>query len=128
MTANKYGAKSSKCLRRPPHNHDSALGASVCNLYLAKEQHGECRLKQTEKTLYLGKARYQYRVDFWLEDLKTGEDFYGEAKGPPLLRRGRWPTTRKQWKAHGLGRLEVYSGKWQSPFLVETIYPEKESA
>lgn len=118
---NKYGAKSSKCLRRPPHHHRSALEANVCNLYLAKEQHGECRLIQTEKQLYLGEARYPYRADFWLMDLRLNVEFYGEAKGQP--RQGRWPGTRKQWLVHGFGRLEVYSGSWERPFLLETIIP-----
>lgn len=102
--------------------HRSKLERAVCDLNRLEELAGEIEHIAHEDHLYLSKARYHYIADFKLKRVRTGEIFWREAKGKSD---GRWPTTKKMWKAYGFGRLEVWMGTHKRPSLAKTIFTDE---
>lgn len=117
----KYGNKGGQCSRG--HSHRSALEISVCELLLLRERAGELKLLQCEDHVYLTLARIGYVPDFKVQDCKTGEVFWVEAKG---FANDRWPMKKKLWRYYGPGRLEIWMGTASRPVLTETIVPKGE--
>jgi hypothetical protein len=119
MQEPKYRNESSLCSKG--HSHRSKLESAVCAIIQLREKAGELELLQVEDHIQLS-GWYTYVVDFRCRDLKTGEEFWIEAKGSGDK---RWPSTRKGWKHSGPGKLEVWKGDHWRPILVETIYPKE---
>ena len=117
----KYGNHEVTDLCSYGFSHRSKLERAVCDQIADLEKAGELRHLAHEDTQYLSRARYKYIPDFKVESLKTGEIYWIEAKGKGDH---RWPTTKRMWRFYGPGRLEIYTGKWQSPALIQTIVPE----
>lgn len=105
-------------------SHRSLLERAVCALIRMRELAGELVHEKHEDRIEIGRAKYVYFADFRVRDAKSSERFWIEAKGNEKC--GRWPTTKKQWKAYGPGKLEVWQGSYKRPILVKTIYPDEE--
>jgi hypothetical protein len=105
-------------------SHRSKLEFAVCQIIKLREMAGEIEHLQHEDHTYLTKARIGYIPDFKCRDTKTNEIFWIEAKG---YANELWPTKKKLWKHYGHGRLEVWRGTHQRPFLDETIIPVTET-
>jgi hypothetical protein len=104
------------------HPHPSRLEMRVCLLILAKEQHGEVRLLQWQDHVYLTDGRLHCIPDFKVEDMKTGEVFWIEAKG---METNRFRDIVRLWRHYGPGKLEIYKANRRGqPCLVKTIIPE----
>ncbi len=101
-------------------SHRSKLERALCDRLAWEEKAGVTKHLAHEDTIYLTRARYRCIPDFKVQNVKTGEVFWREAKG---YADKRWPTTKKLWRHYGPGRLEVWAGAWRSPLLVETIVP-----
>ena len=101
-------------------SHRSRLEFAVCFMTWLQERAGELKHLAHEESVRLGAAGYRCIPDFKLQDAKTGEIFYREAKG---YANPRWPTTQKQWAAYGPGRLEVWKGTHNRPLLEKVIVP-----
>lgn len=102
-------------------SHRSKLEHAVCDLIRLRELAGEIVHLKHEDTQYLGEARYKYIPDWKVRDVKSGEEFWIEAKG---YGDKRWPTTKKQWAAYGPGKLEIWGGDHRGPRLDKTIIPQ----
>lgn len=103
----------------------SKLEASVYQILKLREKAGELKILQAQDHVYLTDARIGYIPDFKCEDLITGLDFWVEAKG---YASDVWPLKKKLWKFYGPGKLEVWKGTHQRPFLDETITPKSNEA
>lgn len=64
----------------------------------------------------------EYWPDFKCLDLVTKEIFWVEAKGVVT---DAFRFKRKLWQAIGPGKLEIWKGSWQRPYLDETIIPKE---
>jgi hypothetical protein len=103
-------------------SHRSKLERAVCDMIWFREKVGELQCLAHEETHYLSKARYRYVADFKVQNVETKEVYWIEAKGASD---GRWPTTKKMWKAYGPGRLEIYMGDYRKPLLAKVIVPDE---
>ena len=101
-------------------SHRSQLELSVCHLIAQREKAGELKHLKHECHVSLSDAGIKSIPDFKCLDLKTGEEFYIEAKG---FANDRWPIVKKLWAAYGPGKLEVWQGTAARPKLTETIVP-----
>lgn len=101
-------------------SHRSKLEAAVCQLIWLREKAGEIQHLQHEVHVYLTRARIGYVADFKCRDVKSGGEFFVEAKG---YANDRWPTIKKLYKFYGPGTLEVWTGTHRRPVLSETIVP-----
>lgn len=98
----------------------SKLEASVFQILMLREKAGEIQFIQTQDHVYLTHARVLYIPDFKCRDLKTGNDFWVEAKG---FETPKWPIIKKLWQFYGPGTLEIWMGHHIRPSLVKTIIP-----
>lgn len=105
----------------PTRNFASKLEEAV---YLTQvwplEKAGEITA-QCQAHVYLTDARILYIPDFKCTVLKTGEEYFVEAKGFPS---DRWPTIKKLWKYYGPGVLHIWGGRYTRPTHLETIIPK----
>lgn len=60
-------------------------------------------------------------VDFLVFDHEKNIDVYQETKG---FETPEWRIKRRLWQYYGPGPLEIYSGRWSSIVLKETIIPK----
>ena len=106
-------------------SHRSKLELEVCNQIAWMERAGEVRMLGHEVRLVFPckecGEKVIYIPDFKVQNLKTGEIYFIEAKG---FETDKWPKVKRAWKRAGPGRLEIYKGKYQSPQLAETIIPD----
>lgn len=114
---NKFNAVKVECDGR---RFDSMLERSVYGILKADPN---VEILQCQVTVYLGPTRYCYRPDFKIHLIDKNVDAYVEAKG---FSGGRWPQTKKQWKAFGPCDLFIYMGSHLKPKLTEIILPNKE--
>jgi hypothetical protein len=117
----KYGNEKVTSLCSYGFSHRSKLERALCDQIAFEEKAGVLAHLAHEDTVYLTKARYRYVPDFRVQDTKTGEIFWREAKGGSG--NDRWPTTKKLWKHYGPGRLEVWGGTHRRLMLSQTIVP-----
>lgn len=104
------------------HWFDSRLEKSVFSLLSLTERAGEIRdLSHHPGTVFLTRARIQYRPDFRFVNCATGETEYAEAKGFP---NDLWPLKKKLWQYYGPGKLTIYMGRANSPRVTEVIVPK----
>jgi hypothetical protein len=104
------------------HSHRSKLESSVCQILQFRAKAGELEILQTEAQVYLTLAKILYKPDWKCRDLKTGELFYVEAKG---FANEKWPIKRRLWEHYGPAPLEIWMGTHVSPYLDETIIPQR---
>ncbi len=119
----KYGNNDKLPPCRYGFSHRSKLELAVCEMLWLHEKAGEWEHLGHEVCIYLTLARHKYVADFHARDLKTGQDFYLEAKG---FANARWPTTVKLYRFYGPAPLHVWKGTWKRPVLVEVITPVKQ--
>lgn len=114
----KYNNKKVEC---DGYSFASKLEASVYSILKNRENLGEIKIVQVQDHIYLSDARITYVPDFKCLDVKSGDNFWVEAKG---FQGPRWPTIKKMWKVFGPGKLEIYRGNYKRPFLDKIIVPE----
>lgn len=93
----------------------SLLEASVAKLYEWRERAGELKIlsrQDRQEFHWNGEKIIAYIVDFKLQDLRTGEVFWGEAKG---FKDALWAVKVACWRAAGPGRLEMWEGTAERP-------------
>lgn len=109
----------------PGHWFDSQLEKSVFHLLSLRERAGEIRdLSHHPGTVFLTRARIQYRPDFRFTNCETEETEYAEAKGFP---NDLWPLKKKLWSKYGPGKLTIYMGTASNPRITEMIIPKLEA-
>lgn len=122
---NKYGNKTNLEPCSYGYKHKSGLELAVCNFYAWLEKGGEIKVIKHEEHLKFPCETCGESVIYWpdltIQDLKTGEIYWVEAKGKEM---DKWPKVRRAWRRIGPGRLLIYKGKWQAPKLVETLWSE----
>lgn len=114
----KYGNERTETAGR---SFSSKLEAAVYQMLRYRELAGELVIIQAQDHVYLSDAEIEYIPDFKCRDLKTGRDFWVEAKG---FEAPKWPIVKKLWKAYGEGDLEIWKGNHSRPFLHETLKPK----
>jgi hypothetical protein len=100
------------------HNFASKLEASLYQWLKLREKNGEISDIRSQETVYLTKARIIYKPDFSYTDNKTKERIYAESKG---IETPEWRIKRRLWQHYGVGKLEVYKGKYDNFKLSETL-------
>lgn len=105
------------------HSHRSKLEGSVCQILQLRAKAGEIEILQVEDHIHLSAARIGYVADFKCKYVKTGEEFWVEAKG---FANDRWPMKKKLYKFYGPGPLEIWVGSHLNPRLDEVIIPKAE--
>jgi len=120
--ATKYGNQKVGCTQG--HSHRSKLEASVCQILFLREKAKEIVVLQVEDHIKLSDAEIVYVADFKCMNLHTSELFWVEAKG---FAAPTWPIKKKLWKFYGPGKLEIWTGHYNSPTLSETIAPKTKS-
>lgn len=101
----------------------SLLEMSVGKLYELRERAGEIKIlaRQDKITFeWNGVKIIAYIPDFKLQDLRTGEIFWGEAKG---FKDALWSVKAACWRAAGPGRLEMWEGDAARPVFTGNIIP-----
>lgn len=98
----------------------SKLEFAVRNLLKMREAAGEILILGREVHVELHAARFKYIPDFHCRDLRTGQEFYVEAKG---VETDIWKRNYRLWKFHGPAPLEIWKGNARAPRLVETLVP-----
>jgi hypothetical protein len=111
----KYGAK--KC-EYDGHTFDSKFEASVYQVLKFREKANEIQVLQVHASVFLSKARIEYKPDFVCLDMQTDQQFFVEAKG---FETPQWRLKLKLWKAYGPGKLEIWKGDYRRPFLFKTV-------
>ncbi len=104
----------------------SKLEAAVYALLLLREKAGELKVIQLQKHVKFHTYKYgEIRMipDFYVQDLKTGEEFFIEAKG---METREWLRKRKAWLIGGPGRMEIWKGSHTRPKLTEILIPKGE--
>lgn len=118
----KYGAKKTKRKTdRAGYSFASKAEASLFDWLKLREKNGEIQNLKTQVSVYLTKARIQYKPDFSFEEEK--EIVFAEMKGyeTPV-----WRIKRRLWLAgYGPGKLQVWRMSNNGPFLQEEINPKE---
>lgn len=78
-------------------------------------------MEQIQDSVKMTLARIDYRPDFRCSYVKTGEEFWVEAKG---ISTAVWMIKKRLWKHYGPGPLHVYKGTKHKVYLDEVITPE----
>lgn len=121
MSYNKYG----RTIRNDVagRSFDSKLEKAVYDILWLRERAGEIKIICQQSSVYMTKARIQYIADFKCLDVSKDEEFWVEAKGFPTR---DWRLKRRLWlSGYGPGRLEIWMGSYNKPFLKETIEPKE---
>lgn len=114
----RYGVRK---LKKPSgETFRSKLEFAVHRILLSQEEEGEIEILGREVQLRLHEAGFIYTPDFHCRDVKTGEEFYVEAKG---VETETWRRNYRLWKYHGPAPLRIYKGSHGFPKLVETVIP-----
>lgn len=98
----------------------SKLESSVYTILKSLENEGRIKILQHQDQIRLTRAGILYIPDFRCISYLDNQEYWVESKG---FETQRWPTIKKLWKFYGPGRLEIYKGSHQRPFLAETIIP-----
>ncbi len=122
---NKYGNhEKSPCVLG--HSHRSQLERAVCDIlyYMMKAKElvsveAEVRVKVCGPIGHdcMKKDQTELIVDF-KATRPDGTCYYVEAKGD---RTPVFAMKRRMWSHYSIGRLEIWEGSWQRPFLKEVI-------
>jgi hypothetical protein len=113
----KYGNKK---VEHAGRSFDSQAEKALFDQFALEEKAGEIsELHHQPGTVFLSKARIQYRPDFRFR--RGGELRHAEFKG---YQDQKWPLKKKLWRFYGPTPLEIYMGSARSIRLVETILPK----
>jgi predicted nuclease of restriction endonuclease-like RecB superfamily len=120
----KYGAKR---VETDGYSFASGLEARVYEEMKLRQAAGELEILQNQPRVNVSgcdreDSKVVYIPDFKVKDLQTGEEFYVEAKGFETC---CWKIKKRLWKAHGIGKLEIYKGNKKGVFISEVIYGPK---
>lgn len=120
---NKYGNQKTVI---DGHEFGSKLEAALYHRLLIRQRCGAIRdLKPHPGTVFLSKARIQYRPDFSFLDALSGEKMWAESKsGYPDQ---KWPLKKKLWAFYGPGKLEIWVGTAANLVFKEIVESVKES-
>lgn len=110
---NKYGAIKT-------NGFSSKLESALHNILLNRQDKGELSNIKTQVNVHLTRAKILYIADFSAE-LKDGTTVYFESKG---FKTQTWAIKKRLWEKYGPGRLEIWEGSYQRPYLKETIESE----
>lgn len=114
----KYGNKK---VEHAGRTFDSKLETGLFDLLSLKERAGSIRnLKHQPGSVFLSKARIQYRPDFSWESCETDIQEWGESKG---FETPEWRIKRKLWGAYGPGKLFIWIGSAAHLTLKEVLIP-----
>jgi hypothetical protein len=98
----------------------SKLEAAVYSILIARQMAGEIKNIKCQQVVVLSDAKINYKADFSYE-AQDGSTVWVEAKG---VEQEIWRLKKKLWSAYGPGKLEIYKGSYQRPFLAETLVPK----
>ncbi len=102
----------------------SLLEMSVAAILELRERAGEIKiLARQDKITFTwnGVKIIAYIPDFKLQDLRSGEIYWAEAKG---FKDALWSVKEACWRAAGPGRLEMWEGDAARPFCAGNILPK----
>lgn len=102
----------------------SKLEAAVYKVLLFRERAGEIKILKLQKRVMFKTEKHGEVImipDFWVRDVKTGEEFFVEAKG---FETRDWLRKKKAWKINGPGRMEIWQGSHLCPVLREILIPQ----
>lgn len=106
------------------YTFDSKLESAVHDILLLRERAGEIKEIKQQVNVHLTLAKILYKPDFSYVDCATGETVYVEAKGFP----GPIFNLKKRlWKFYGDGKLEIWKGTYQKPYLDEIVIPQHDN-
>lgn len=101
---------------------DSKLEGALYEELKLMEKAGEIsELRHHPGTIFLTRARIQYRPDFRFVRCTTGEVEYAEAKG---FANDKWPLKKALWRFYGPAKLSIYIGSHKRLVLDEVIIPK----
>lgn len=80
---------------------------------------GEIRDIRCQTTVRLSEET-SWKIDFAFCDIKTESLRFAEAKG---VETGDYLRKLKLYRERGPAPLEIWKGRWQKPFLKETVVP-----
>ncbi len=110
---------------KPANGFPSKLESAVYELLKVREAAGEIRniSRQVSVELQPGDkdTRIRWRIDFSFERVSDGRLCYAEAKGIALA---EYRLKLKLFKGQKLAPIEIWSGTWQRPKLIEKFEPE----
>lgn len=98
----------------------SRLEASVFDMIKMMELAGEIKFLRSQVHVPLTEAKIVYIVDFLVEDIKTGQEIYYEAKG---FETPEWKIKKRLWKHYGPGPLLIYGGSYKNPRFIDEVIP-----
>jgi len=115
----KYGGEKVKVYG---YSFDSKLERALFEELKLMEKAGEISgLTHHPGTIFLTRARIQYRPDFRFVRTATGEVEYAEAKG---FANDKWPLKKALWRFYGPAKLSIYIGSHKRLVLDEVIIPK----
>ena len=100
----------------PCQGFHSKLEAAVGAILRIRERAGELKNVRRQHPVRLGEKFW--KCDFSFEHPKTGVVMFCEAKGMELA---EWKWIKEMWKLVGPGRLEIWGGSYQKPFMKEIL-------
>lgn len=114
--SNKYRAQSCE---EDGYHFASKLERAVYRILKERKLAGEILLIEVQDHVYFARnPDIYYIADFKCTDARTAEVFWVEAKGKETA---EWRLKRNLWHHFGPGKLEIYKGTHDRPFLHETI-------
>ena len=119
MAYNKYGRER---VSHSGYSFASKLEAAVFDILKWREKAKEIGNIRCQAQVSLSRAKIIYKPDFFCTDLKTGWDFYVEAKG---YQTPEWRLKRRLWIAYGPATLEIWGGTHTRPRLIEVLEPNR---
>lgn len=116
---NKYGATR---VERANYTFGSKLEAAVFDFLKLRERAGELSNIKCQVPVKLTRAKILYIADFSAIEVASNEMIFIEAKG---MNTATWAIKLRLWHCYGPGKLEIWRGNYNSPFLAETVIPRE---
>lgn len=99
----------------------SKLEASVYQLLKLREAAKEIEITQIQGKVLLSEAAVEYRPDFKILDIKSGQELWVEAKGHKTP---EWKLKLRLYRVYGSLPLELWEGDHKRPYFKELILPK----
>lgn len=107
-----------KRTERAGHSFASKAEALLFDYLKIKEMNGEIKDLRAQISVYLTKARIQYKPDFEYFDIQKSEMVWAEMKG---FETPSWRIKKKLWPYYGPGTLLIYGCSNGRIFFSEEI-------